>query len=291
MHLVKLLIPLLFIVFVSGCTTPITGSGAAIVINDFEPQFSDVFSTEDVTFEARIQNAGSLPIQGAMAYIVGIEDWEFIANNYPECTNGFGLIPPGIQGETQGATKLCSWIYKAPFLPKDLSTTYSPTLRVFYDYFSNTVSSVSIVPRDELRRLQNSGLQLPVNTQASTEGPVTITLETEPVLSFEESVIFPLKITVNNVGNGIVCYPQDCKNRDNWNTVRLVFDMGNTIELLDCGDMEISLYKGKSNTIVCRMEAFEIPDATISKRTINVGAEYGYMVEKTTSISVNSKPS
>lgn len=286
-----LILPLMLIVFVSGCTTitPIINSGTGLVITDFEPEFPEVYSTERIKFTTRIQNTGSLPALNIQEEIVGIEDWDLVSVDQLECEHGFGLIPADSVTGTVGETKLCSWTYIAPNVPDRLSVTYKPVARVYYNYLSNTVSSVSIVPRNELRRLQNAGQSLPIDTQSSTPGPVRIDITTEPVLSFEPSITFPLKITINNVDSGIACR-SNCKDSANWNKVKLIFDLGGSMRLMDCNDMELSLYKGKTNSVTCKVEAFNIPDNSIDKRTIKVSAEYDYLIEMSTEVTVLSRP-
>jgi len=294
MHKLTLLLPLMFIIFVSGCTDitqPIIVTGGGLVITDFEPQLTEAYSTEEVTFEARIRNDGILPAEMVYTEIVGIEDWDLVLDNTPDCTYGFALIPADVQSGTEGQTKMCSWIYEAPEIPYGLDMPYNPTLRVYYSYFSNTIHTVSIVPRAELRRLKNSGQSLPVAIESSSGGPISISVDTEPILSFETSAIFPVKITVTNTDIGIACYPEDCRYTDNWNKVRLSFKLDDRMRLLDCGNMELSLYKGDTNSVVCKIEAFDIPENSISKRSIELKAEYSYIIDKETQIKVLAEPS
>jgi len=286
-----LLLPLILIVLTSGCTIdpgPIQATGPGVVVKNFVPDFPEVSSTEEVSFIALIQNTGSNRAEYVKAEILGLEEWELVGYKYPECASGFDLIQADAHVGTSGEIKTCSWVYEAPQLPPDISLVYEPVLRVYYNYMSNTVSSISIVPRNELRRLQNSGQSLPVDVKSSTSGPLTISIQTEPILSFEPRATFPVTITVANNEGGIACYLPDCTKNTNWNKVLLNFDLDPMMSLVDCSDMELTLYKGKSNSITCKVEVFDIPEDTISKRTISVTATYDYMIEKSAEVKVKS---
>ena len=63
-------------------------------------------------------------------------------------------------------------------------------------------------------------------------------------------------------------YRLDCRNTENWNKVLLSFDIDPSMRLIDCGDMELSLYQGQSNSVVCKIETSDIPDESISKRLV-----------------------
>ncbi|MFH1364871.1 MAG: hypothetical protein ABIH52_04440 [Candidatus Aenigmatarchaeota archaeon] len=285
-----ILIPVVLI-FISGCTTqPIAPAGVGLVIINFEPDFTEVFSTERVDFIARIKNNGVIPAEFITTEIVGIEDWKFLLHKQPECATGFGLVESSGFAGTEGETKTCTWTYEAPRVPEGLSVTYTPVLRAYYDYTSTTISSVSIVPRNELRRLQDTGQQLPITVTGSTGGPVSIGLSTEPIISFEDTVVFPLKITITNADKGVACYKPSCEQYFNQDRVKLSFDMDPHLHLLDCSEMEISLYKGQSNSVTCKVEAIDIPINSIVKRPITVTAEYEYLIEKSTQIVVKHSP-
>ncbi len=305
----KFIIILPFIaMFVSGCTQVESGNG--LVIQNIEPDLPQAFSGEEVTFFARIKNTGSVTATNAHAELLGIDqDWynEGVqigkgpwvnGKKLPEeekCsyTGGFSLKPPDPFYGTEGASFTCSWKYLAPELPPTTTITYNPTVRVYYAYQSQTVKSVTIVPKDQLRLLQDSGQPLPSDVKSQSRSPVSIDVETPgPVRTSFNNVEFPLRIRINNINSGTVCYPntaEACKKQNiNWNKIKLTIDLPDTMRLLDC-DQEIvlDLFRGQSNSITCKVLATNIVADFPTTSTIIAIGDYMYLIDKSTSVSVS----
>jgi hypothetical protein len=304
---------LILIVSLSGCTgIPVT-TGNGVVVRDFDADFTEVYSGEPVNFNLRVQNTGSASASKVHAELLGIdEDWccEPIGRgpwlnkqklpNEEECrytSEGFTLIPPNPQYGTEGETHICTWSYKAPDLPASLSVTYTPTARIFYRYSSDVVKSVTIVPRIEMKALEEQGKTLPIETVSSTSSPIALDIETEgPIRSFENSVKFPLSIKMSNVGGGVVCLHECKKTRvedphEEWNRLGLTITFANpsVMNLVDCEDQfEVVLYKGRENSVTCMVEARDLP-LTRTQRLIKVHADYDYFIEKEIPVTVSSR--
>ncbi len=300
---------LILIVAFSGCIGGPVETGNGVIIKDFEADFTDVYSTEVVNFNLRVQNTGSATATEVHAELLGIdEDWNdhSVGNwqsgenlpNENECrytSEGFSLIPPSPQYRTEGQTHICTWTYKAPELPSTISVTYYPTVRVFYRYSSDVVKSITIVPREEAKALQDQGKTLPTETVSSTNAPITLDIETEgPIRAFEDHVTFPLSIKIRNMGGGVVCL-EECKKakakpEEQWNRLRITIkSLGSDMILKDCNEqLEVSLYKGQENSITCMIEARNLP-LTKTQRLMRIHADYDYFIEKQIPVRVTAK--
>jgi hypothetical protein len=264
-----------------------------------------------VTFFARIKNTGSQAASSVHAELLGIDqDWYnsgqpvgggpwLNREKLPEeehcryTTNGFSLLPPNPQFGTEGASRACSWKYIAPPLPPTTTLTYTPTVRVYYAYRTDVVRLITIVPRDQLRLLQDSGRELPGEITSQSRSPVQMTVETPgPIRASSASVEFPLRITVDNRDGGIACYPattDSCKRTNtNWNKVAVTVRLPAALELADC-DMTtvLDLVQGRSNSFTCTVRASGINLDIPNQATATVTADYMYLTDKSTSIRVS----
>jgi len=284
-----LLLPIIFIITISGCTSFVeTGNG--IVIKNFEPEFNPAFSTEDVNFLVRIKNTGSFRTTNGELQLIGLEEWGPSSPNEPNCLEGFSMQAPDAFYGVDGETKQCTFTLRAPDVPTTLTRTYDPYLRVHYDYHSSTVKSVTIFSRDELVRYQNQNKPLPTDHISSTRGPININLDTQaPIVALQTQVIFPLTIEVRNDGGGVVCIQRNCKDSTQQNKLLLNLFLGRDMAS-ECDNLELSIPRGQSNTIVCKITVSNIPTFGFIKKTIEVNADYSYFVEKQASITIQSKP-
>lgn len=294
------------IVFVSGCTTIESGNG--IAIQDFGPDLPDAISGEEVSFLARVKNTGSQTASKVYADLLGISsDWhgEQVGNGprdngeklpeEEECryTNGFSLLPPDPQYGTEGSSHICTWKYLAPQLPQGASLTYSPILRVYYAYQSETVKLVNILSRNQLRSVQDSGGALPSETVSQSRSPIKLDVETPgPVRASHDTVDFQIKITLTNLDSGTACYPnsiEECRGGNaNWNRIKISIKTPPSMSASDCGDIILDLFKGMSNSITCTITAGGIDLGIPNQVTITVTADYMYIIDKQASISVSS---
>jgi hypothetical protein len=287
-----LVLPVLAVLLISGCTVPgaaTTGNG--VTIDAFEADFSNVLSGEPIQLQSKVSNTGSVNARNVLTTIHGIseDEWDI---QYPSLDT-FDLIAPSPAMGTAGGTKLEIFQMTAPDLPSGLSVTYNPTLRVEYDYRSTTIKSISLLPLAEARRLQQQGKTFSAETVSSTSSPVQFTITTKgPIRVFEENVQFPLEIQISNVGGGTVCLAEGCANEDRWNKLiyRITGPGGQELSGLqlsdECtGERELSLFRGQTNTITCGVVITEQPDQPIQKQ-IQVESEYSYFIDRSAQITV-----
>jgi len=272
------LFPVLVVMLVSGCTT--TPSGSGVVIENFEPDFNDVFSGEKISFQVKLRNTGSVDAKDVQVKLLGLEEWD----GSKDCDVSGSLLAPSPTFGTTGEVHVCSFSVTAPEVPKGLPVTYQVTARVSYAYGSSTIKTINIGSQAELRMIENLGTALPSETTSITTSPVALNIINKgPIRVFAGSVTFPLEITITNVGGGVVC-KGDCSNNENWNRIEIQTYKGSE-PVPGCTE-EFTLFKGQSNTITCKANVDE-PEVGIVQQPIMVESSYNYFYDVMTSVRVN----
>jgi hypothetical protein len=329
-----LVLPLLAAILISGCTTGNTTTGTGVVVKEFAPEFTEIYAGEPVTFRLLMQNQGSVDAKNVHAELLGLdEDWcnptqecttssggrQEKTPNEPECaygsSGGFNLLAPDAQRGTSGASHICTWTYKAPPIQKGFTITYTPTARTYYSYSGGVTKLITFGSSSELRRIQDTGGKLPVETKSQTSGPITVDIQTQGPIRFwsdEKKITFPLEVTINNVGGGVACafegyeggiregdfgtvnLKDSCKRDEKYKNkvivaINLVSNSKMTLST-ECKDFssgkQISLWKGQSNSIVCEVTATDLDVTGPSQKSITVQAYYEYYTDTTSSIKV-----
>ncbi len=327
---------ILFVIFVSGCinNTSTLELGNGVIIKDYNIDFSNVYSGECVDISVLLKNTGSVDAKQVFAEMLGIEQdwydgkswgkgcksedggpwtgWEKSANE-PQCRwnpgqQSYSLSAPDPSRGVDGETTTCSWSYVAPEVPSHTSVTYTPTIRVFYQYETDVVKAVTLMSQDEMKSLVKQGKPLPIDTQTSTRSPIKIDVNTDtPLRIYTDKVEFPITISIENIGGGITCVGysswdniKDCRTsqqsaeKSAWRKIRIELDADNIIHLSDdCREpLELSLYKGKSNKITCTATVYssDLPSQRV-KALINVHAYYNYIIDKEITITVHGSVS
>ena len=333
-----------FLILISGCITgPAATTGNGVIIKDYDVEFSDAYGGECIDFGILIKNTGSVTAENIFVELLGLdEDWydsdqiswgrgcrsqdggawdrrEKRANE-PECrfdaykstevggSGGYSitLLPPDPLRGTNGEEKHCTWTYMAPRLPKDTDITYTPTMRVYYQYHTDVIKAITLMSKDEMKNLIEQGKTLPIDTQSSSSSPIKIDVVTStPIRMYSDSIEFPITINIENVGGGVACVGrgsdenynnwdsiQDCRPSQepdkSWNKLMLEIDAGSGISLSSDCDIQnpIILYKGDTNSITCTATVDSIPLERIQKM-IHVRADYNYFIDKEIQITVH----
>jgi len=331
--LLLLALPVLAIVLVSGCTTGNTASGTGVVVKEFAPEFSEIYSREPVNFRLLLKNEGSVEAKNVHAELLGLdEDWCALGAtscqpseggrqerlpNENECKyiqgGGFNMLAPDPQRGTSGSSHICTWTYTAPPIQKGFTITYTPTVRVFYTYSSGVIKLITFGSSSELRTIQDTAGKLPAETKSQTSSTIMLDIQTKGPIRFwqgENKVVFPLEITITNVGGGVACaitgsgnietMKDACKTTKSGeepkNKVRLIIDFGEArgdiMKISDeCKDFmgygkTISLWKGQSNSVVCEVEASSLSSGATIQRMVQATAIYEYYTDTDSSIKV-----
>jgi hypothetical protein len=176
----------------------------------------------------------------------------------------------------------------------------TPRARFYYSYSSSTIKTITIASREELKTLGEQGKPLPSESYSKTKSPVTIDVETStPVRTYGNSVEFPIVITIKNVGGGTVCMgdsnncrkPGGTKENDKWNKFMLNINLPTGLALstdsLNCKSQETIVLVGNSpQTISCRITTNIGQQIGVAQKNIEVTANYGYFIDKTTDVYV-----
>jgi hypothetical protein len=325
MALKSILILPILIVLVSGCTFPGTTSsvetGNGVVIKEFAPLFSEVYSQEPIKFNLKFKNTGSVKAEGVFAEVIGIDnDWYDSSFNVggPWSTTGSekfpdqescrhngnhaDLLPPDQQYGTEGESMTCTWTYKAPKIPDGAKIEYDVWARVFYTYSTTTIKSITAGSQEQIKRYIEDGKSIPVSTVQTTSSPIQLSLTVqEPIRYWEDRTEIPVKIGISNVGGGTPCKEGECKKTsqghddDSWNKImlKISFPEGEDIRLAGgCEEFsegrEVLILPGQENSITCKLELGDLDTESIEQRTIGLSAEYSYFVDQKTTIKVTT---
>ena len=293
---------------VSGCTQVPAGTGIDVL--NFETDFSEVMSGERVDFYVRMKNTGSLTADNVFAELLGLDaswydpeeeplgggPWAGSTENFKEklpneenCRytgSGSSLMPPNPFFGTDGQEKTCSWSYKAPEIPSGTSLIYEPKVRVYYNYKTTAKASITLLPRTELIRMQNSGQSPPSHIITESSSPVDIELRIQPSIRVSgNGASFPLEIALANIGGGVCCLEGRCKKHGSaenvWNTVTVRITSSQGISLKDkcSGEIIVPFYRNVA-TIVCDADVGLENLNTAEQRTIDIEVSYDYFVDK-----------
>ena len=133
----------------SGCTTfggTSIGGGPGVVITDFIPDLSQVFSGEDVRLQLRIQNQGEARATNVIAELTGIDlaEWGSFGGGFGAVKQLGDLVPFDPVTNTPGETTSVTFSnLVAPTLSQGIQFTYTPIVRVSYDYATVAVKPIT----------------------------------------------------------------------------------------------------------------------------------------------------
>jgi hypothetical protein len=302
---------ILVVILSSGCTSfgsTNTGSGQGVIIENFETDFQKVYSGEKFQLQVKAKNIGSVDAEKVLPTLYNIGKTVSGKNVEISCTNtcpeNFKMLAPDLERGTEGETKTCSWDCTAPTsVPKGLSVTFNPSVRLYYFYRTSTIKSVTLASRDELRSVQNQGKTLPSETISTSIGPVQLNVVVNGPIRYSETdgkVAFPINIIIQNTGGGVACetLTNGCQDNKNWDKVALFFneDGENSARLLSCDisgssgqGITADLWKGQSKTLACEVEMDVPKTAGFVQKNLKFDIEYDYFVDASTAIEVIGK--
>ena len=297
--MLKPLIPLsvlAILILSSGCIMQSSG-GTGVTIENFEPDFSQISSSEPFQLRLKIGNAGSVEAKDVEFDLLNTAGSG--SNNQLSCEDGcvqrISLFPQDADSGSAGETRTCIWHCESPGgIPPGVKIVYNPIIRITYAYNSNVLSSVSFASQEEIRNIQDSGAALPSEVKSSTNTPIKLDLVFKGPIRYwegQDRITFPIEISLENVGGGVACYPS-CSDKDDWSKVKLSLVPDSGISFTDCDfsqEKEILLWEGASRTVRCQAEYSGFLGSELSGRetkTLSVLAEYEYFIEAQTSVEV-----
>ncbi len=308
-----LILPLLAVVFVSGCVgggnTGTSGNG--VVILEFRPDFTQVYSDDPVKLQLRIQNQGEVRARNVKAELTGINTAEWQQLGYGITTTEYlgDLQPYDPATNTPGAIKTKTWYLRAPMLAKGIDFTYTPIAKVGYDYTTTAQKPITIVDEDELRRIKQQGGTLPSGITTYTAGPLAVEITTGDYVKTESTGgttydVFPIHIKITNlrIGNGAPT-KEDFSYGGFIGGLYEEYDYPISVEITpptgtnfvssgfggydDCttGTIIKDMWNADEAQISCELEVTS-PPSYREERLLTVKINYRYQLESTTSIRV-----
>ncbi|NOX71870.1 MAG: hypothetical protein GXO64_04205 [Candidatus Micrarchaeota archaeon] len=272
-----------------------------ISIVSFTTETPVLLPNEEGVFEVKMKNVGSVRSTRGFAELLGLDQsWsrtgKEILPNEDDCkyTNGgrISLLPQDDNTGALGGEYVCTWNYKAP----DLSLgeiEFKPIARVYYNYSTTSISSVTIVPKEEMRSFMENGGALKSDIISQTRSPIRLTLNPKsPIKTYQGGKYeFPVEIKIENVGGGTVCLNvEKCKKAQGgyiWNDIILHLELPNGIENIDCPMDEEVHIPGKSQVIGCRLKIVDDVE-TVTQKYITLYSEYGYFTDKAMTVKVRT---
>lgn len=291
------------LILVSGCINQPPTSGSGVVVENFLSNPSEIYSGEPFQLQLMVRNTGPVDAKNVRFELFNIgtthENKGLEISCNPQCSDLIErLLAPDTHAGTTGESKTCIWDCFSPKdVPRNAKITFNPTLRIYYKYESTVAKVITIVSEEELRSLQSQGKTLPSETLNPSGGPIKLGIQMRtPVKYIEDTnkVIFPIAVTIENVGGGVACHPS-CSEPGNWNRVFLGVDAESGMNLKNCEISmanEIELWEGKSRTIVCDAELSMFSETgkgagvNLLQKTLKMKAEYEYFLDTTTSLTV-----
>ncbi|MBU0953680.1 MAG: hypothetical protein KKA90_04685 [Nanoarchaeota archaeon] len=315
------LLSVVVVLGVSGCTgldflgwgQSSGGTGPGVAILDFLPDFDDVFSGESVRFQLRVQNQGEVRARNVVAELTGIDvsEWGMLGGTFTSKQLG-DLLPydpvTNIPGEIESATFTN---LHAPSISKGLQHTYTPRVRVSYDYATVAQKPITVVDAEELTNIKQRGGTLPSKVTTYTQGPLAVEItmqdykKTSGVGIFGDSYdIFPVHIKITNLlhssggnviqktafggagGYGIfdtATHPVTVKIEPPSGTQFVYSSFGD-----DCSSFSVpvDLFQGRDADITCEL-VITNPPIIQEERILKVELDYRYYVDAVTQIQVS----
>jgi len=296
LKLLMLILPVLAIVLVSGCTGGGTGgTGNGIFIEEFTPTLSELYSNQEVGLILKVENQGEAKAEDIRATIFGIstDDWDAYEEKNLEDLLGYDSVM-GVPG----GTRQVQWTnLRAPELPAGLSHTYTPKVRVAYDYATSAQKPITIVDKDEMVRLIQEGEHIPSGVTTYTSGPLSVDIRTGDyaISDFDADYKFNLYIRVTDLwwgSNGRV-ESEDSSFGDSDDlypfemmiTLPDELDFGSYSEGCSTSWEDVSLTPDGTLEVTCELEVDDAPEI-MTEGLIQVDLQYRFSVDTSTTIKV-----
>jgi hypothetical protein len=319
-----ILISLLAIVLVAGCTIPdlsnlggttnIGTSGKGLEITTFTAEPTPVYSNARVRVTMEVENDGGTTVNAskALVYLTGsnvnlssTDDRYWRSSDYsvdPEYkpfTRNMRAVDV-VKG-TSADTARFTWSLTTPVLPAGQTRTDTFYGRTYCDYTTGINGNVWVYTEGEADAAKASGRSMNTASFTSTSGPVGLSVKVspDPVIYYTDTVggeTFSLYITVSNLASGTIYLtgkdysstPFIIPDTD-YNQVMVSVDPASGLTLTNSADCQgkQELPAGKSTTLVCDFTVSS--PATFQSYPITITADYGYFTERSATVVIQGK--
>jgi len=265
MKKIILLLPLVFVVLLSGCVGQApTKEGVKINTFSYDPT-SPVEPGYPVYVRLELENVGGALAKGVTADIIGINDWTPSTGRLQSI--GDLDYKDESRGITQGGIGYAEWELTPP--ERQVQIPYDINVRVQYGYSTTFEGRVAAQTIDYYRQ---TGKKTGLLFQKSTNGPITITVSAPNTIISAKKI--PIVFTIKNEGSGRVLGDK----------LKFTTSTG-----LSCRIDTVTLSGGKSGTLFCYLSTPLEQSEQYKEYYFSITSVYNYSTEKTTSIQVLPK--
>ncbi len=301
------LIPVFAVMLISGCVAgPTGGLGAGLAITDWKPDLTDVYSGDAIRLQLRLQNQGEVKAENVVAELAGIDttEWGTFGGFLDYQDVAAMMLPYDQATDTPGEVRTVEWRLEAPYLAKGTDFSYTPIVKVSYDYSTSAQKPITLVDVDELRKIKQQGKTLSGKTTAYSAGPLAVEIRTGNYVKTSDDFgmqydIFPVYIKITNTqwqqggtvtGDGSYGtyfgtgdYPvQMAITPPSGTNFRYTGYAGSS----DCSSLvNLDLWQGKDAEITCEFEVTN-PPAYQQEGLIEIDLNYRFQTDARTSVKV-----
>lgn len=318
----KILISLLAIVLVAGCTVPdlsnLLGgtqnlgiSGRGLEITTFTAEPSPVYNGTTVRITMEIENQGGTTVASdkGLVYLTGSNveldsDDDMYWRGKSGSTNPYKSLNRTMKAAdvvkgTPADTARFVWTVTSPTVPAGQTRTDTFYGRTYCAYSTGLNGNVWVYRQAEVDAARASGRSLNKASFTSTAGPVSLTVRVapDPVVWYSSGETFDLYLTVSNQASGtIYAYNKTYSTSSftisdtEYNKVHidLVYDDDSlNLQSTDTCEGDQELPAGKTTTLVCTFTVTE--PTTFKSYPFTITANYGYFTERIATVVVQGK--
>lgn len=171
-----MLVSVVSIVFLAGCATGPEGpTGAGVIVTSFAPDVQQIDPGSSVTFTAVIKNIGSKAATSVKALIFGLSnEWTDADVTTAQVKTTSSLAAADATAGLPGEETSFDWTATFPVAKgKNTDVTYDASVRIFYDYITDSDILLRFVESSYLRT--NPDVQKGVVSSQSSSGPLVVT--------------------------------------------------------------------------------------------------------------------
>ena len=272
-------------VTVSGCTGGGGGSGGTegVVIEYFEPDISEIYSSEELMFTAGVKNIGEENADNVELRLFGLgNDWTWVSEKMQEISGS--LEKSDASEGIEGGTGEAQWVVVSPSGLK-VDNTYTANVRLSYDYKTTARANVKVYDTEYLKSISEEASDIMrssgIDTFTVTDAPITIELTglSKPLIYRGSGQKSSVTVLISNIGDGKPYL-------DNENDLSVYVDKitvdGEVITTVSNQDYRLPRSGRKSIPV-----EFELPEIeSYTTIPIEVDLTYRYFVDSSTNIVV-----
>ena len=295
--------------FIQATNTFVGGSG--LVITDFTVDPTEIYTDASGRIMMTVANKGgaAVDVGDAVVYLTGsgikddLSDGLYWAGRgstdsvFAQLTKALSPEDP-VRGTPAGEQTVTYTLTSPSGIPKGTTRNDIFIGRVYYDYSTTVSGNVWVYSEAESDAARASGNSLNSATMSSTSGPVALTVKAipDPVVLASGEDTFTLQIKVSNVGGGTLYRAgsidysgTDLSLDAETDLNRIDIDVeGSGLTGFDDCEGEQELVAGKDITLSCDV-TISNPPATFQSYQLQITATYGYMTERTATVSVSGR--